>query len=126
MSVVLVDTSVWISYLAGSQEKALDDALKEDRVYLSPLVAAELLSGRLSAQQRRNLKSFLEELPLCETSLDHWFRVGELRSNLFRRGLSVSTPDAHITECALQLQAELMSKDKIFSKIARAVPLLLG
>ncbi|MEW6055793.1 MAG: PIN domain-containing protein, partial [Bdellovibrionota bacterium] len=46
MNVLVVDTSVWISYFAGKPLSDLDLALKEGRVHLSPVVLAELLSAR--------------------------------------------------------------------------------
>ena len=125
MSALLVDTSVWISYFSGSPEEGLDIALKEARVYLSPVVAAELLSGRLSSRQRKQLLDFFEELPICGLTLEHWIDVAALRAQLFRKGLSVSAPDAHIAQSAMELNAELMTTDKIFTRIAKVTPLRL-
>ncbi|MFL5263408.1 MAG: PIN domain-containing protein, partial [Anaeromyxobacteraceae bacterium] len=65
MSALVVDTSAWIPYLAGAADDGISEALDEGRVYLPPVVAAELLSGRLSAAQRRELEASLEDLPLC-------------------------------------------------------------
>jgi predicted nucleic acid-binding protein len=52
------------------------------RVYLPPVVAAEMLSGTLDAGQRADLEDLLADLPLCRAGLDHWFRVGRLRGVL--------------------------------------------
>lgn len=125
MSALVVDTSSWVTYLAHTAPSIIDEALAEGRVYLPPLVAAELLSGKMTARQRRELESFLLELPLCDQHVEHWMRVGHLRSHLFSKGVSVSTPDAHIAQCALDLKAELLSEDQIFSKIAQKTSLRL-
>jgi predicted nucleic acid-binding protein len=103
----------------------IDEALAEGRVYLPPIVVAELLSGKMTTRQRRQLESFLLDLPLCEPSLEHWMRVGSFRAHLFSKGLSISTPDAHIAQCALDLNAELLSEDQVFFKITQKTSLRL-
>ncbi len=132
MNVVVVDTSSWISYFVSSEgdgasrgQKALDEALQEGRVYLAPVVAAELMSGILSKAKRDELADFLRDLPLCEAGVEHWLRVGALRSRLARKGLSVSTPDAHVAQCAIDLGGYLLSEDKIFGRLVRPCGLKL-
>ena len=95
----------------------------EGRVFLPPLVAAELVSGGLTSRQRAELESFLLDLPLCVVDFEHWLRVGSLRAQLSSVGLSVSTPDAHIAQCTLDLQGDLLSEDGIFSKVAKKTAL---
>ena len=123
MSALVVDTSSWVSYFSSSGPSVIDEALVEGRVFLPPLVVAELVSGRLSSRQRTELESFLADLPLCLVGFDHWLRVGSLRANLFSVGLSVSTPDAHIAQCALDLSGDLLSEDRVFSKMAKKTAL---
>ena len=125
MNVLLVDTSSWITFLRGSPHAELEVALKEGRVYLSPVVVAEILSSFRPESKRKNFIQFLKELPLCETGFDHWVRVGSLRTALASRGLVVSTPDAHIAQCALDLDGYLMSEDAIFARIAEVTALRL-
>lgn len=125
MNALVVDTSSWISYFKGKHTEDIDEALKDGRVYLPPLVASELLSGSLKPIERSKLRDFLKELPLCENDFDHWVRVGELRSGLFAQGISISTPDAHIAQCALDLKCRLLSEDSIFGKISHSTLLKL-
>ena len=89
------------------------------------MVAAELLSGRLTARQRVQMEGFLADLTVFEATLEHWFRVGRLRAMLRARGVSVSTPDAHVGQCALDVGAVLLTEDRIFRTMARHVPLRL-
>ncbi len=124
MSVVVVDTSSWISCFASVEQadiglSELDEALQEGRVHLSPLVAAELMSGSLTKTKREQLADFLQDLPLCDSNLEHWLRVGSLRNRLARKGLSVSTPGAHVAQCAIDLGGYLLSEDKIFRRLIR-------
>jgi tRNA(fMet)-specific endonuclease VapC len=119
VSAVVVDTSAWIDFLAGEDVPLLADALADAAVVLPPIVAAELISGTRTARERAAIADLLRELPLHETPLTHWIDVGELRRTLRARGLSVSTPDAHVAQCALDRGALLLSRDLVFRRIAR-------
>jgi len=118
VSGVVVDTSVWIDFFAGRPVPSLEDALAQGSVILSPLVVAELVSGARQSRDRDSITDLMRELPLHETPLDHWVRVGDLRRRLRGRGLAVSTPDAHVAQCALDRDALLLSRDAVFQRIA--------
>ena len=125
VSGVVVDTSVWIDFLAGAPTPSLEEALSQGSVVLPPLVVAELVSGARQQREREAIEYFIEKLPLHETPLAHWIRVGELRRDLRDKGLSVSTPDAHVAQCALDRDAVLLSRDTVFASIARLSSLRL-
>ena len=125
MSGVVVDTSVWIEFFAGRSTERLDEALRLGAVVLSPVVAAELLSGARHARDRRALVDLLTDLPLHPTPFAHWIAVGDLRAALQPRGVSVSTPDAHVTQCAIERDAMLLSNDAVFRRIAKLSALQL-
>jgi len=76
VNVLIVDTSSWISYFKGKAQPDIDLALKEGRVYLPPIVLAELLSARLNIKMRSQLEDFLKELHWIHSSFEHWSRVG--------------------------------------------------
>ena len=125
VNVIVVDTSAWISYFRGTTHPDLELALKEGRVFLPPVVIAELLSARLKPSQKEALVSLLGELPMCDASFNHWVRVGELRARVASKGLNVSTPDTHVAQCCLDLDGYLLSEDSIFKKVARVSGLKL-
>ncbi|MEK6704285.1 MAG: PIN domain-containing protein [Bdellovibrionota bacterium] len=125
MNVIIVDTSSWISYFKGIPNDDIDLGLKEGRVYLSPIVVAELLSAQLASSDRVELADFLKELPLCEVHFEHWKKVGELRARLSKKGINVSTPDSQIAQCTIDLNGYLLTEDAVFKKIASATPLRL-
>jgi len=125
VSGVIADTSTWINFFAGRPAPALEEALLEGAVVLPPLVVAELVSGARRPRERAALRRLLEQLPVHETPLEHWIRVGELRRRLKDRGIPVSTPDAHVAQCALDREALLLSRDAVFARIARVCPLRL-
>jgi len=122
---VVVDTSVWIDWFAGRSVPPLEEALSQGLVVLAPLVVAELIAGARHSRERLALRELLERFALQETPLDHWIRVGEWRRALKDKGLSVSTPDAHVAQCALDRGALLLSRDTVFARIARVSSLRL-
>ena len=122
MSAVVVDTSVWIDFFAGHPTERLEDALRLGSVIVPPVVVSEILSG-VRARDRAAVLALLRDLVLASTPLEHWVAVGDLRAMLARRGLSVSTPDAHVAQCALDRNALLLSHDAVFARIAGATPL---
>jgi predicted nucleic acid-binding protein len=126
VSALVVDTSSWIAWLAGGGSPAVDEALDEGRLHLPVIVAAELLSGRLAESERAELQDMLSDLPAVGTEAEHWFRVGKLRAELRAKGLSVSTPDAHVAQCAFDTGGQLLTEDRVFEKIAKVVPLRLA
>jgi predicted nucleic acid-binding protein len=123
VNALLIDTSVWVSYFKGDSFPEIDLALKEGRVYTTGLVASELLSGVFNSKEKKQLEAFLKELPLCDASFDHWCKVGALRAKLIQKGFSISTPDAHIAQSAIDLECYLYSSDKIFGKISDKIDL---
>ena len=122
---MLVDTSAWIDFFAGQTIPALEEALAAQIVILSPVVVAELVSGAINPRERRAISELVLELPIHATPREHWIATGNLRRELRAQGLSVSTPDAHIAQCALDRRALLLSRDSIFSRISDVVPLML-
>jgi len=126
VSGVVVDTSVWIDFFAGRSTPVLEQSLADGLVVLPPLVVAELVSGARSRRDQTAVAGLIRELGVHETPLEHWIRVGGLRLQLAARGLSVSTPDAHVAQCALDRSALLLSRDRVFSRIAQHTALRLG
>lgn len=120
---VVVDTSVWIDFFAGRPTPTLDDGLAAGAVVLPPLVVAELVTGARGEKDQAALVDLLRDLPLHDTPVDHWMRVGELRRRLLAEGIQISTPDAHVAQCALDLGALLLSRDDVFSRAAACVDL---
>jgi predicted nucleic acid-binding protein len=126
VSGVIADTSEWVEYLSGRPAPALDQALVAGLVTLPPIVVAELVSGAVRPSDRLAIADLLADLPVHETPLNHWIKVGDLRRELRKRGVAASTPDCHVAQCALDRDAVLLTRDRIFTKIAPLVGLRLG
>lgn len=108
---LIVDTSAWIDFFAGRPVPLLEDALSLGTVVLP---------------DRAALVDLLEDLAIHETPREHWVRVGELRRRMIAAGHAVSTPDAHMAQCALDRDAPLLSRDRAFVRVARHAPLRLA
>jgi len=122
----VVDTSAWVAYFGGRAVPHLEDALAEGSVVIPPIVVAELASGAATAAARTHLGELLQDVAVHPTPLGHWLAVGDLRRELRRKGLTVTVPDAHVAQCAIELGAVLLTYDAVFAKIARHVPLRIG
>lgn len=125
MGALVADTSSWISFLAGGGSDALAEALRRGGLHLPPIVLAELLSGKMSERERDELASALDGLPMCAADRHHWERVGRLRARLASRGVTLTIPDAHVAQCALDLRVSLLTEDQVFGLAAKHVPLKL-
>ncbi|MDO8644396.1 MAG: PIN domain-containing protein [bacterium] len=123
MNALVVDTSVWIEALRGEDVPRLESALRQGEVVLPPLALAELLSGVKNKTDQKKLEDFLSYVPLHPVGRAHWKKVGLLRAHLLKKGLTVSIPDCHIAQCALEMNIPLLTRDKIFSKMVKIVPL---
>jgi tRNA(fMet)-specific endonuclease VapC len=126
VSGILVDTSVWIDFFNGRPVPALEAGLSEGAVALPPLVVAELVSGARKEKERAAVIDLIRDLDVHDTPLEHWIHVGELRRRLAEHGVAVSTPDAHVAQCALDRGALLLARDAVFRGIARHTALRLS
>ncbi len=123
---VVLDSSVLIDQLTIGPIEALGNLLGDVPLFLPPLVVAEVLSGAHASAARVMIGEILEHVSVHKTDLEHWMDVGDLRRNLRLRGINVSLPDAHVAQCALDLDASLLTRDKIFRLIAQHIPLRLA
>jgi Predicted nucleic acid-binding protein, contains PIN domain len=123
---VVVDSSVLIDQLSRGPLAALRELLGDVPIFLPPLVVSEVLSGADDPSARVEIGELLQDVPVHQTPLAHWINLGLLRRDLRRHGLNVTIPDAHVAQCALELDATLLTRDAIFRRIAEHVPLRLG
>jgi predicted nucleic acid-binding protein len=124
--VVVADTSVLIEYVNGREAGAVEEALTNDQLILPPLVISELVTGGIGLDEGMRIADVLRFARMHETTLRHWIAVGDLRRDLGRHGLKVTIPDAHVTQCVIDLDATLIARDKIFRLIAQHIPLRLA
>lgn len=118
MSGAVADTSEWIEYLAMRPAPAFRQWLESGSIIVTAVVAIELTSGARNREEQMVIEDLLADLPMHECSFHHCARAGELRRTLRAKGISLSSPDALVAQCALDLDAPLLTRDAIFWKIA--------
>lgn len=111
---ILVDTSVWIDHLRGT-DQVLAGLLDKGAVLTHPFVIGELALGNL--RQREIVLNALSDLPRANVATDMEVLDFINRRRLFGRGIGFI--DAHLL-AAVQLTAgaELWTKDKRLDGIA--------
>ena len=125
---ILVDTSVWIDYFNGVENKqteSLDRILSEQTVLVGDIILTEILQGFDSDKEFRLAKQALE--PLDCVHLGGKSLAIKAASNfrfLRSKGVTVrKTVDMLIGSWCIEHDVELLHNDKDFDQIATQLPL---
>jgi predicted nucleic acid-binding protein len=113
---ILVDTSVWIDYFRGGDDRLtghLHDLLESDRVALAAPVKIEILS-RSSAKDRSKLRRVLQALPLLVPVPSTWERMEMWTEKAVARGERFGVADLLIAGLAADRAISLWSEDDDF------------
>ena len=113
----VLDSSVLIDFQV-KPEPIVYQAIAHGNSIIPPLVVAELMSGANTPVKREQVGLLLQDVPVHRVDLGHWINVGLLRQHLRRHGLTVTLPDAHIAQCAIERDAALITRDAVFTRIA--------
>jgi len=126
--VILVDTSVWIDYFNGVENKqteSLDWILSEQSVLIGDIILTEILQGFDSDKEFRLAKQALE--PLDCVHLGGKSLAIKAASNfrfLRSKGVTIrKTVDMLIGSWCIEHEVELLHNDKDFDQIATQLPL---
>ena len=116
---VLVDSSVWVAYLRGTDGGGeLDVLIEEGRVATNDVILAELIPPLL-ARQERELVGLLREVECVPLSIG-WEEVIQMQVTCLRNGINrVGIPDLLIAQNAIQNDLVLFSLDKHFALLGR-------
>lgn len=127
MTFKLPDTSAWVHYLRRGPEdpwgSQVGDALENSELLTCGPVVAELLTGT-SERDRERLSATLRALDWVDLGRSEWIAVGELAAELRSAGETVPLTDVSIAVAALEAEAELLTADSDFDRIARVEPAL--
>ncbi len=125
---ILVDTSVWIDYFNGIENKqteSLDYILSEQTVLLGDIILTEILQGFDSDKEFRLAKRALD--PLDCVHLGGKSLAIKAASNfrfLRSKGVTIrKTVDMLIGSWCIEHEVELLHNDKDFDQIATQLPL---
>ena len=120
---VLVDTSVWIDFLNGSETEqvaTLVAYIQEDEpVYLCPTIIQEVLQGISNDNQYKKIKDHLMCFNvLNDDSLESAFGAVEIYRALRKKGISIrKSNDCMIAQYAFKYNLGILHKDRDFDMI---------
>lgn len=121
MSVVLVDTSVWIHWLKTRPNKLLTDS-QLSRTVVCPPIVQEILQGlRISKESRAFRECFMELPCLCkEVDLSLFVEAADLYAITRAKGHTVrSSVDCLIAAIAIREKVPVMHRDRDYDAISR-------
>jgi len=84
------------------------------------------VSGATRGNETIAVAELIRSLTIHETDIRHWIAVGDLRRDLAARGVNLTIPDAHVAQCAIDLDATLLTRDKVFELVSNYIPLRLS
>lgn len=103
---ILVDTSVWVSYLRAGNSK-LEQLLSDAEVACHPFIIGELACGNI--KNRAEILSLLNALPKVDLLDNEEILLFIERNNLMGKGLALI--DIHLLASALVSEAALWTLD---------------
>ena len=124
---VLVDTSVWIDFLAGRENPAVAALIAlleaEEDIAYTGLILQELLQGVPEAEQavvENHFQPFIELTPVRSTHL----LAARIYRDARKRGFTIrSSIDCLIAACAIEHDCAVLHNDRDYTVIARVAPL---
>ena len=126
---IVVDTSVWIDVLRGTDSLTAMRCVEliEDGapVALTDLILTELLQGIRSEREARTLERHMRAFPILRLeSLDDFSLAAQLYRVARRSGVTVSkTIDCLIAAPCVRTGASLLHADADFDRLASCTPL---
>ena len=125
---VLVDTSVWIDFLAprpGHAGRELRRMIAAaEPVVLAGIIVTEILQGLV--RDVSAIEKFLAQWDLVEPAgLETYVRAADLYRQARAHALTLTTVDALIATLAIENRVRLFTLDKDFARLARWAPLEL-
>jgi predicted nucleic acid-binding protein len=120
---VLIDTSVWISYLGGTASEELqsgvDEVLANKEVVVPKIVLAELIQGAHSEKDVASILEFLEAFVVVGERSTTWLDAGRLSYDLKKKGKTINLADCYIAVLAKEEKAAVLTLDKHFKHIQK-------
>ena len=116
---VIVDTSILIDFLKGSEKYAeeITSLLLKNRAITTGIIIAELLQGIKNPKEEQNISELMTAINTLEISTELWIKTGKLSSSLRKKGISLPLTDIAIATLALEFNLYVFTLDKHFEQI---------
>ena len=125
---ILVDTSVLIDYLKGTENAtvaAFDKILEKGLPYgITELIYLEILQGARTKEEFNQLREYFETIPFYGLNLgkESYERAAQMNMACRRSGITIrSTIDLLIAETAIKNDLFLLHNDSDFTNMAKAI-----
>jgi len=127
---ILVDTSVWSLAMRrdeqpnSSELKVLVKALDSGQeIYSTGIILQELLQGFSGAKASKAIVDRFTAIPMLVPELTDHIQAAEIRNKSRRNGVQIGTIDALIAQLSLRYKLALLTTDKDFKHMSKAVKL---
>lgn len=127
---VLVDTSVWSLALRRDEQpnspelklliKTLDSG---EEIYSTGIILQELLQGFSGAKAAEAIVDRFTAIPMLVPETTDHIKAAEIRNKGRRKGIQIGTIDALIAQLSLRYKLSLLTADKDFRHMSKAVKL---
>jgi predicted nucleic acid-binding protein len=120
---IAADTSTWVAFLQGEygqDVQLLDEALKERRVLMVPVVLTELLSD---PNLHSSVAESLSDVPKVEMEPSFWTNAGLLRAKVLSKRRKARLGDALIAQTCLDAGILLITRDRDFQSFVEVAGL---
>jgi predicted nucleic acid-binding protein len=128
---ILVDTTVWIDFFAGSNLRhvSLFQSLIEDSedICICGLVMTEILQGIKDGVQYSKTKKYLSNLIYIPMSTDTFVLAADIYRSIRKKGITIrNSIDCLIAAVCIEHNVSLLQNDKDFQKIKKYSDLQLA
>lgn len=120
---IVVDSNTWADFFNGTSNsyvQRLRIALREEEdLVVVPVIITEVLQGFRTDSGFRRARRVLTELPVIQPTVECHVRAALMFRSLRKKGVTVrGAIDCIIAQTCLDLDAELLSPDVDFERIA--------
>ncbi|MGO1319885.1 MAG: type II toxin-antitoxin system VapC family toxin [Galactobacter sp.] len=128
---ILVDTSVWIEFLRGTDDPAVAELSRlitaGTDLYITEPIIMELLAGAATANQEARISQLTNGMPVLPVDPPVDYRAAaQLFAASRRNGHPIrSLSDCLISAVSIRREATLFHRDRDFRFIAEIAPLIL-
>lgn len=129
---IVVDTTVWIDYLAGRGDQShvveLQRLVDRDAgLALTDVILTEILQGLRTDSDVRRVEDRLQPFPVLRlVSLDDYRRAGSLYRDARRRGRTIrKTVDCLIAAVCVREKVPLLHNDRDFDHLSQVTALMI-
>lgn len=123
---IATDTSSFIAYFQGIKEAdalAVETAITDQRLWLPPVVATELLSDPKAGSA---IETLIAALPRLDLKAGYWERAGQARRQLLAKGYKARLGDALTAQVCIDHGVPLIARDSDFRHFVKHCGLTLA